>query len=71
VDKVVEAVAAAHQIPRLDRAEVRSAFERRFTAERMTEDYLAIYRGLSGVRRDAAGMRRSSGRGSIGLHAVA
>jgi glycosyltransferase involved in cell wall biosynthesis len=71
VDNVVEAVAAVHQIPRLDRAEVRSTFARRFTAERMTEDYLTIYRGLSGVRRDAARMRRSSGRGSIGLHAVA
>ena len=30
----------------LDRARIRERFEKRFTAERMTQDYLAVYRGL-------------------------
>ena len=39
----IEAVAAAGA---LDRARIRHCFERRFTVERMAQDYLAIYRGL-------------------------
>ena len=31
----------------LDRARVRAAFERRFTARRMAEDYLEVYERLS------------------------
>jgi hypothetical protein len=38
-----EAVAAAEKLARLDRGLVRRAFERRFTVECMTRDYLAIY----------------------------
>ena len=30
----------------LDRAKVRATFERRFSVERMANDYLSIYRGL-------------------------
>jgi glycosyltransferase involved in cell wall biosynthesis len=45
-----EAVAATRRVDRLDRREVRAVFEERFTAERMAEDYLSIYRGLAGVR---------------------
>ena len=44
VDDAVEAVGRAQS---LDRAAVRKGFERRFTAERMVKDYLAIYRELS------------------------
>ena len=33
----------------LDRAAIRTTFERRFTVERMARDYLAIYRALPGV----------------------
>ena len=54
----------------LDRAEVRATFERRFTVERMAKDYLSIYRGLPGVRRDAARLRRAAGDGPS-LQAVA
>jgi glycosyltransferase involved in cell wall biosynthesis len=46
VDTVEQAVAAVRRIATLDRAEVRGAFERRFSVERMAHDYLAIYRSL-------------------------
>ena len=39
VDTVEEAVAAVRRVADLDRVEVRAAFERRFTAERMARDY--------------------------------
>ena len=38
----------------LPRAEVRRCFERRFTAERMARDYLAIYRSLMMAQGDVA-----------------
>jgi glycosyltransferase involved in cell wall biosynthesis len=41
-----QAVAAAQRLHSLDRAQVRRVFEERFTARRMTEDYLNIYRRL-------------------------
>jgi len=50
VDSVEEAVAAVARIAELDRAKVRSAFEKRFTVERMARDYLDIYRALLGAR---------------------
>jgi glycosyltransferase involved in cell wall biosynthesis len=65
-----EAVAAVKRLAMLDRARVRRAFERDFTVERMADDYLAIYRRLPGVRRDAARIRRDGGEGRS-LHAVA
>jgi glycosyltransferase involved in cell wall biosynthesis len=45
------AVASLGRVVGLDRAAVRRAFEARFTARRMAEDYLAIYRRL--LRGDA------------------
>ena len=48
VDTIDAAVDAARQAHTLSRAAVRRAFERRFTAERMAEDYLGVYRGLVG-----------------------
>ncbi|QFU15039.1 glycosyltransferase family 4 protein [Microvirga thermotolerans] len=62
VDSVEEAVAAVETLHALDRTEVRRCFERRFTVERMTKDYLDLYRSLPGVRLDAAHLRRASGR---------
>lgn len=44
-----EAAAAVERLPMLDRRRVRGAFERRFTVERMADDYLAIYRRLQGI----------------------
>ena len=47
VKTVEEAVAAVGKISELPRAAVRSAFESRFTAERMARDYVQIYRRLT------------------------
>ena len=70
VDDVDGAVAAVARIGALDRAQVRAAFESRFTAERMACDYLALYRDLAGVRTEAAHFRRMHG-GELGLQVVA
>jgi glycosyltransferase involved in cell wall biosynthesis len=50
VDTVDEAVAAVRRLSDLDRARVRTEFERRFTVERMARDYVDIYRRLLGMR---------------------
>jgi glycosyltransferase involved in cell wall biosynthesis len=47
VDGVGEAVAAIERVATLDRTAIRRTFERRFTSQRMAEDYLALYRSLS------------------------
>ncbi len=44
VDDEDEAAAAAANLRRLDRARIRRVFEQRFTARRMAEDYLNLYR---------------------------
>lgn len=41
-----EAVRAVTQVERLSRADCRGSFERRFTARRMAQDYLALYERL-------------------------
>jgi glycosyltransferase involved in cell wall biosynthesis len=46
VDTEDEAVEAIGRLPELDRTRVRTAFERRFSARRMAEDYLGQYRFL-------------------------
>jgi len=46
VDSIEEAVAAVPRAAALDRKQIRATFERRFSVERMTDDYLAIYRDL-------------------------
>jgi glycosyltransferase involved in cell wall biosynthesis len=56
VDDIDAAVEAVRRAGELDRAGVRAVFEKRFTAERMAHDYLAIYRGLPGLRETAAPM---------------
>ena len=40
------ASAAAGRLHRLDRARIRGIFEERFTARRMAQDYVSLYRGL-------------------------
>lgn len=55
VADIDEAVAALAQVQRLDRTRVRREFERRFSVERMTQDYLAIYERIArGETRAAA-----------------
>jgi glycosyltransferase involved in cell wall biosynthesis len=50
VEDLAGAVAAVHVADRLERREVRRAFEQRFTAERMADDYLRIYARLTAER---------------------
>jgi glycosyltransferase involved in cell wall biosynthesis len=56
VENEEEAVAAIKRLGKLDRSVVRAAFERRFTARRMAEDYVRSYGKLLGspVRKMAA-----------------
>jgi glycosyltransferase involved in cell wall biosynthesis len=51
VGSIAEAVAALSHIDTLDRRSVRLQFERRFTVERMTQDYLEAYRHLPRMSR--------------------
>ena len=44
VESEAEAAEALHRAARLDRSRVRRIFEERFTARRMAEDYLNVYR---------------------------
>ncbi len=44
-------MAAVNGLAKLDRGRVRARFEERFTARRMAEDYLSIYRTLAGEQR--------------------
>jgi glycosyltransferase involved in cell wall biosynthesis len=46
VEDETSAVAAVARAPSLSRATIRSRFEQRFTARRMGEDYVALYREL-------------------------
>jgi glycosyltransferase involved in cell wall biosynthesis len=61
VDSVEEAVAAVSHLERLDRYLVRATFEKRFTVDRMAQDYLALYRALPGVRGTDEGIARLKG----------
>ncbi|WFU11601.1 glycosyltransferase family 4 protein (plasmid) [Rhizobium sp. CB3090] len=70
VDSVTEAVENIEWVLRFDRRKVRKKFEERFSAERMTRDYLNIYRQLSGTRTQAAPLRRANGQ-SLDLQVVA
>ncbi|HKD35610.1 MAG TPA: glycosyltransferase family 4 protein [Pirellulales bacterium] len=56
VDNMAQAVHAVERIGDLSRLECRRTFERRFSVERMAEDYLSVYRGLAEERceRDGA-----------------
>jgi glycosyltransferase involved in cell wall biosynthesis len=46
VDTVEEAIAALPRVIALDRSKVRERFEQRFSATRMAEDYVDVYRSL-------------------------
>jgi glycosyltransferase involved in cell wall biosynthesis len=54
VDGLEDAVRAVEQVGSLDRRRCRQAFERRFTAARMAEDYVQIYERLVGERQAPA-----------------
>jgi glycosyltransferase involved in cell wall biosynthesis len=46
VEDEPEAIAAVQRLHELDRRQVRSVFEKRFSATRMTQDYVRCYQGL-------------------------
>ena len=52
VDTQDDAVAAVDASNSLDRAAVRSSMEERFDAERMVDEYLAVYRRVVEYHRD-------------------
>lgn len=54
VDDIEQAIEAIGHLDDLDRRRVRETFDRRFTVERMVNDYVAIYSGLEGARIEAA-----------------
>jgi glycosyltransferase involved in cell wall biosynthesis len=54
VDSIDDAVAAVRQAKLLDRRAVRTVFQQRFSAERMTRDYVDIYRRVARRRRNRA-----------------
>jgi glycosyltransferase involved in cell wall biosynthesis len=54
VDNEDEAVAAVRKLHTLDRARVRRTFEQRFTARRMAEDYVRVYRRLAARKQPLA-----------------
>ena len=66
VNSVEEAAKAVSGLSEIDRAAVRKAFENRFTVERMSRDYLKMYAGLPGVRRNNE-IRTMNG-AEIGFH---
>jgi glycosyltransferase involved in cell wall biosynthesis len=53
VGSIDDATLAADRVLRLDRTRVRARFDERFSAERMTRDYLALYRSLGRTRQPA------------------
>jgi glycosyltransferase involved in cell wall biosynthesis len=59
VSSDAEAVAAIDRVRHLDRRRVRAAFDRRFTARRMAEQYLDRYRMLATVTRPATTERHA------------
>jgi glycosyltransferase involved in cell wall biosynthesis len=46
VENEDEAIAAVARLPQLPRDKIRQRFEQRFTARRMAQDYLSVYRSL-------------------------
>jgi glycosyltransferase involved in cell wall biosynthesis len=68
VHDIEEAVDAVRRIGEIDRKTVRQTFERRFTARRMAEDYIRIYRELPAVRRERV---RGRAKEEIGTGALA
>ncbi len=53
VSNMAEACEAVKRLPELSRAVIRARFEERFTAGRMAEDYVGLYRRLAVRRRPA------------------
>jgi glycosyltransferase involved in cell wall biosynthesis len=66
VDDEVAASAAVGRLGTLSRRAIRKRFEARFTARRMADDYLALYRELIDAAFGTFNTQRASARGSRG-----
>jgi glycosyltransferase involved in cell wall biosynthesis len=55
VDSIPEAVAVIDELAALDRSKVRASFECRFSVERMTADYVALYNRLVATHASSVG----------------
>jgi glycosyltransferase involved in cell wall biosynthesis len=64
-DSLVEMITAVTRVPVLDRRRCREIFEKRFTVERMVQDYLSLYGRSTTTQHD-----RSAGRDSLPSHAA-
>jgi glycosyltransferase involved in cell wall biosynthesis len=72
VNSVEEAVRAVGNLGALNRATVRAVFEQRFTVERMTNDYLSIYRNLVQAHAHGQSLRAPLVNGhDVGAEAIA
>jgi glycosyltransferase involved in cell wall biosynthesis len=69
VEDEASAVAAVARVNLLSRKKIRSRFEDRFTARRMAQDYVEVYRGLieAAEPRPRLVARQSAARGRLGL----
>jgi glycosyltransferase involved in cell wall biosynthesis len=56
-----QAVEAVGRLGALSRARIRAEFERRFTAQRMAQNYLKLYARMAKAKRDAAAASASGG----------
>ena len=66
VEDESSAVAAVEKVARLSREKVRARFEQRFTARRMANDYLAVYRSLMDAGRARPRLVVGGGRAMAG-----
>jgi len=62
VDTLEEAIAALPRVIALDRNKVRQQFEKRFSATRMAQDYVAVYRSLLESSRSGGDRRNTEHR---------
>jgi glycosyltransferase involved in cell wall biosynthesis len=60
VDTLEEAIVALPRVIALDRAKVRKRFEQRFSANRMANDYVNVYRRLLAASRPTVGDGRAT-----------
>jgi glycosyltransferase involved in cell wall biosynthesis len=57
VETEAQAIAAVHRVLELDRSRVRQVFDEKFTARRMAEDYVRVYRRLTATVRQPAQLK--------------
>ena len=62
VEDETGAIGAVDRLGHLSREKIRAQFEQRFTARRMAQDYLAVYRGSSTAWRRICGWSRTTRR---------